>query len=279
MKKNTEKNNKKIISKNNNIPVENAVSVEIKRKRGRPKKTEINNNLELKNKKNNKINKKNNSDSFQANNINGSDNLEKIKNNNKKINNNSKNTENNTVVSDPGNGQILKHRGRPKGSKNTCVRYDHDINANSGNGDNAKIIRYTLALSSGNLSGDINDIQFVMDRIKHFYDVCIEYDIKPSVAALAKVFNINRVTLFNWLNGKTERIKNQECLNAIKNAYDNISVQYEFYMNTGKINPVAGIFLMKNNFGYKDSNEHIITTSDNSNVTMQDITERANLYD
>lgn len=259
-------NSEKINNKKNNIPVENAASVEIKRKRGRPKKTDNNNLLELKNKKNNNKLNKNNSGSVQANNFNALTASE----------NNKNNSENNIIVQD--NNQVKK-RGRPKGSKNDHIRYDHDININSGSGDNAKIIRYTLALSSGDLSGDINDLQFVIDRIKHFYDVCIEYDIKPSVAALAKVFNINRVTLFNWLNGKTDRIKNPECLNAIKNAYDNISVQYEFYMNTGKINPVAGIFLMKNNFGYKDSNEHIITTNDNNNVTVQDITERAALYD
>ena len=47
MKKNTEK----IENKNNNILQENAASIEIKRKRGRPKKTENNDNLELKNKK------------------------------------------------------------------------------------------------------------------------------------------------------------------------------------------------------------------------------------
>ena len=70
MKKNTEKNNKKIISENNNIPVENAASVEIKRKRGRPKKSENNNISELKNKKNNFNSEKNNLRSGKPNNIN-----------------------------------------------------------------------------------------------------------------------------------------------------------------------------------------------------------------
>ena len=269
--KNSEKNNKKIISEKNNNGIETAETVEIKRKRGRPKKTDNNNLIQLKNKKNN--NKKiNNAETVENKGFEGDKKINK--NTGKNKNNSVKNTD---IIS--GSDNQVKHRGRPKGTKNTSIRADHDININSGSGDNAKIIRYTLALSSCDIPGDINDLQFVMDRIKHFYDVCIEYDIKPSVAALAKVFNINRTTLFNWLNGKTERIKNPECLNAIKNAYDNISVQYEFYMNTGKINPVAGIFLMKNNFGYKDNTEHVISVNQDNNVTDNDIYNRAALVE
>lgn len=33
----------------------------------------------------------------------------------------------------------------------------------------------------------------------------------------------------------------------------------EDYMLNGKINPVSGIFLMKNNFGYTDKSEVVLT--------------------
>lgn len=33
------------------------------------------------------------------------------------------------------------------------------------------------------------------------------------------------------------------------------------YMQNGKINPVSGIFLMKNSFGYKDQQEVVVTPS------------------
>lgn len=33
----------------------------------------------------------------------------------------------------------------------------------------------------------------------------------------------------------------------------------EEYMQNGKINPVSGIFLMKNNFGYADKTEVVVT--------------------
>ena len=49
------------------------------------------------------------------------------------------------------------------------------------------------------------------------------------------------------------------------------------YMNTGNINPVSGIFLMKNNFGYRDQTEYTISTNQENNDTINNITERAGL--
>lgn len=45
----------------------------------------------------------------------------------------------------------------------------------------------------------------------------------------------------------------------IKKAYQNLNAQMENYMQNGKINPVAGIFLMKNNMGYQDKQEVVLT--------------------
>lgn len=36
-------------------------------------------------------------------------------------------------------------------------------------------------------------------------------------------------------------------------------MQMENYMQNGKINPVAGIFLMKNNMDYQDKSEVVLT--------------------
>lgn len=171
-----------------------------------------------------------------------------------------------------------KKRGRPKGSKNTTKRKDHDIDYLAEPGENAKMINYTIALS-GLPKIDYNDITQVKNRIHEFYSISAEYDYKLTVAALALSFGINRITLFNWLTGKTETVKNRECLNAIKAVYDTINTQYELLMNNGKINPVSGIFLMKNNLGYKDTTDHIITANNESAYTLTDITEKAGLLE
>jgi hypothetical protein len=39
---------------------------------------------------------------------------------------------------------------------------------------------------------------------------------------------------------------------------------WENYMQNGKINPVSGIFLGKNNFGYQDKQEMVITPNTNN---------------
>ena len=38
-----------------------------------------------------------------------------------------------------------------------------------------------------------------------------------------------------------------------------LNAQMEDYMQNGKINPVSGIFLMKNNMGYQDKQEVVLT--------------------
>ena len=50
-------------------------------------------------------------------------------------------------------------------------------------------------------------------------------------------------------------------------------------MNNGKINPVAGIFMMKNNLGYKDTTDYIVSTSNDQQLNLTDITNRAGLLE
>lgn len=183
------------------------------------------------------------------------------------------------AITSSSESETIRKRGRPKGSVDKTERKkrsDHDIQANSGTGENAKMIRYAMAFS------DLPDIDYnnpeqVKQRTIDLFNISAAFDIKPSVAALAMAFHVDRRTLFDWLNGKSERIKNQKCLLTIKNAYNQINLLYETYMNTGKINPVAGIFLMKNNMGYKDTTDYIITANQDKQVNISDIAERSGL--
>ena len=268
--KNTEKNNKKIISGKNNNAAEMAETVEIKRKRGRPKKTDNNNLIELKNKKNN--NKKiNNAETVENKGFEGD---KKINKNNKK---NNLIAEKNDIIpaQDPDNVQVKK-RGRPKGTKNTSIRADHAIHTQPG--ENTKFLAHDMKLFTLP-AVDVNNVDEVKERIKVYFEVCTEDDIKPSIASLALAFNVSRFVLYDWINGRNETIKNMECVHAIKNAYNMINSYYEHCMNNGKINPVAGIFLMKNNMGYKDNTEHVISVNQDNNVTDNDIYNRAALVE
>ena len=47
----------------------------------------------------------------------------------------------------------------------------------------------------------------------------------------------------------------------LKRAYLVLNAQMEDYMQNGKINPVSGIFLMKNSFQYQDKQEIQVSAS------------------
>ena len=172
----------------------------------------------------------------------------------------------------------VKKRGRPAGSKNKCVRKDHDINSNTGSGENSHMIKYAMAFSALP-DVDINDLVQVNQRVTDLFSISAAYDIKPSVAALAMAFHVSRATIFDWLTEKYKSIKNKACLDAIKMAYNQINLLYETYMNCGKINPVSGIFLMKNNMGYKDTTDYIITPNHGQSLSISDITGKAGLLE
>ena len=270
--KNTEKNNKKIIPEKNKIQDKTAASLEIKRKRGRPKKTENNNLSELKNKKNN--NKKiNNSRSLENKGLEGN---QKI---NKKSEKNKNNSEKNTDIISGSDNQV-KHRGRPKGSVNTLKTSRHDRSVQSMVTDDKRqaILQFNMVLYKLP-KVDKDNPDSLQDRTDMFFTLCNEHNISPTVAAYAMSLGIDRITLWTWIDNKTGVIKNKECLNILKNAYVFINSQYETMLTEGKIVPVSAFFLMQNNHGYKQQTDHVITANTNDNVTEEDIANKANLLD
>lgn len=140
--------------------------------------------------------------------------------------------------------QVAKQR-RPKRSEQMKVQAEP--------GDNTKYLQHSLTLA--NLPEiDTKNIQQLEERIFEYFQICAQDDMKPSVAGLALAVGVDRKTL--WLWSKTE--KSERC-NVIKRAYQILDLQMTDYMQNGKINPVSGIFLMKNNFGYSDQQEVVVT--------------------
>lgn len=172
--------------------------------------------------------------------------------------------------------ESVRKRGRPRGSKNKSIRIDRqDITEP---GDNSRMLKYSLVLSELPLI-DYDNVSEVKQRIHDFFTITADYDLKPAVSSLALSFGFDRYTLFNCLNGKSNRIKNQESILTIKQAYNVINSHYEMMMNSNKINPVAGIFMMKNNLGYKDTTDYIITANQDKQISLSDVTGRAGLLD
>ena len=185
----------------------------------------------------------------------------------------------NNPASDPEQKTTLtRKRGRPAGSKNKTKTLRPNQTVQADPGENTKCIQFNMELMSLPAI-DINNPVQVNERITEYFRITSQYDYKPSVAALALAFQCSRYDLFNWLNGRSKVISNPESILTLKRAYNGITAYYENMMNTGKINPVAGIFLMKNNFGYQDNTVHTIQTNENNGYNITDITEKAGLLD
>ena len=124
---------------------------------------------------------------------------------------------------------------------------------------------------------DPNDPQQLSERIGQYFTICEQNDIPPAVAGFALSLGVDRRTLWAWMTGERKTIKDPVCVDLLKNAYTLINAQYEDLLNTGKINPVAAIFLMKNNYGYKDQTDHVITARQDQPETESELLERAEL--
>lgn len=122
-------------------------------------------------------------------------------------------------------------------------------------GDNSKYLAHNLAMFDWE-QPDMTDEKQVTQRITEYFQLCADNDMKPSVAGLALAFDVDRTTIYRWANnGDGSKQLSERSRNSLKKAYKILNAQMEDYMQNGKINPVAGIFLMKNNMGYRDQQE------------------------
>ena len=136
--------------------------------------------------------------------------------------------------------------------ENKKVRKRPDSTVQAMPGDNAKYTAHNLMLYR------LKPVSFesaeeIEERTETYFEICQQNDMKPSVAGYALALGISRQELWNIVSGK--RVKPDAVLDLLKRAYLVLNAQMEDYMQNGKINPVSGIFLMKNSFQYQDKQE------------------------
>lgn len=122
-------------------------------------------------------------------------------------------------------------------------------------GDNSKYLGHALTISQMPRI-NLSDPEAVRERRDWYFNFCFQNDIKPTVMGLCNAFKISRPTLMTWRNG-TYRTDSHQAI--ILEAYAIMEELWENYMQNGKINPVSGIFLGKNNYGYADKQEMVLT--------------------
>lgn len=134
-------------------------------------------------------------------------------------------------------------------------------------GDNTKYL--SLGMELFNLPAiDLKDPEQVKDRLNEFFEIHARYDMKPTVSGMGMALGLDRRRLWEIKTGNYGTQKSLEALptltkDSIKKGYEYMEILWENYMQNGKINPVSGIFLGKNNFGYQDKQEMVLTPNTN----------------
>ena len=169
--------------------------------------------------------------------------------------------------------QIVKKKPRGKNIGETLAPITEP-------GDNAKYLAVGLKLF--NLPPvDLRKPELVEARLNEFFAIHAEADMKPTVSGMAMALGMDRRRLWEirsgaMLGGHTPIDLPTLTVDYIKRAYNYMEILWENYMQNGKINPVSGLFLGKNNFGYVDKQEHVVTpnTRNDSDYDAEDIKKR-----
>ena len=107
---------------------------------------------------------------------------------------------------------------------------------------------------------DLHDEVAVQNRLNEYFNLMVESDMKPSVSGMAMALGIDRRRLWEIKTGNTQgsgamgglSSLPQGVTDLVKKAYQLLECLWEDYMLNGKINPMAGVFLGVNNYGYQD---------------------------
>ena len=167
---------------------------------------------------------------------------------------------------------------KPRGGKNSPVIGNNGLQLEAG--DNTKYL--SLGMELFNLpSIDLKDPEQVSNRLNEFFEIHARYDMKPTVAGMGMALGLDRRRLWEIKTGNYNKNGMYADLptltmDSIKKAYEYMEILWENYMQNGKINPVSGIFLGKNNFGYQDKTEYVVTPNVNndSDYNADDIRKR-----
>lgn len=122
-------------------------------------------------------------------------------------------------------------------------------------GDNSRYLRYAMA-SLDLPPIDISDPEQVKRRIYDYFEYCVENDRKPNKIGMANWLGVDATTVNSWEREEYRALTHSP---VIKKAVSILHELWADYMQNGKVNPASGIFLGKNMFGYKDTQDVVVT--------------------
>ena len=152
--------------------------------------------------------------------------------------------------------EIVKRRGKgPTPGSRPDRRELWEINAEPG--EIGKIVSDAVNISRWSKI-DTDNADQIIDRIAQYYDYCIANDVKPDMSGLALAIGVNRQTLWKWEHG-VESNKPEAVRNALKKGREINETITVNLMQANRLNPIPALFLLKNNHGYKDQTDVVVT--------------------
>lgn len=115
----------------------------------------------------------------------------------------------------------------------------------------------------------------IEERCLDYFNMCSADDIRPSIAGFALAIGISRSTLLSYIRGETKCPLDVKC--TLDRFYGALNAMIEDYMQSGVINPVSGIFLMKNNFNYSDTQNFVVNNKQEVAISEDKLIEEAGL--
>lgn len=109
---------------------------------------------------------------------------------------------------------------------------------------------------------DLADEAAVEARLFEYLDLCDRHGCRPLVSGLANAYGITRNQLTSVGRGDKHILCTKltdKSRSAIEKSYNLFEQIWESELSDEKGNPVKWIFLAKNNFGYRDQTEQVVT--------------------
>lgn len=120
----------------------------------------------------------------------------------------------------------------------------------------------------------VREPEEVQERIEQYFQWCVANDCRPAVESMALAIGVTRKTLLEWQKRGDRRGS------IITRAKQVLAALMENWGISGKINPAALCFMMKNQFEYQDN--VTITAETNNEMhakrTTQEIEEQYAQY-
>lgn len=126
-------------------------------------------------------------------------------------------------------------------------------------GDNAELLNFNMVLAQLP-AVDLNSREQVAERTSYYFAYCAQMGNRPNLAGYGLALGLSRQDVRQIVHGQMKVPAETQSIILAANAI--IDSTLEDLMMSGGINPVAGIFLMRNNHDYTNEETAVVDKTD-----------------